>query len=392
MNQILFIPLNTNHVIIFNELLPYLRSTHVMVSHDKISGNEKYYTEELLNQKKIPYIHFDRRIKRSEGDSIVKELVSYFKIKKLIKKILDDQSPQVIVLAVDNDLISTLFLKEAVKRNIKSVIIQEGSNRPNAIHYKINSLNVFAKELLRLVFGIHLGYQLHGRLNLFDKYFVAGKLTRETLIKRGVPSDKIVVTGQPKYDPFLKEAVSHIGIEIDNKNLLFAAGFNILADQPNIDFLKSLINATFSLGIRLIIKLHPRSSVSPEDIEKILSDNSLECCEIIKESDATVLALLKQVYGVITVSSTMVTEALIMNREGIVVDYLAGDYKLSFDRYEISPVHHINSIKQVFNVLEKSINDRIQFEHKKPYLKDNIFNLDGISSGFASEKIENLCK
>lgn len=392
MNQILFVPLNTNHVIIFNELLPYLRSTYVMVSHDRISGNIKYCTEELLKQKKIPYIHFDRRIQRSEGDSIVKELVSYFKIKKLIKKILDDQSPQVIVLAVDNDLISTLFLEEAVKRNIKSVIIQEGSNRPGIIHYKINNLSVFTKEFLRLVFRIHLGYQLHGTLNLFDKYFVAGKLTRETLIKRGVPSDKIVVTGQPKYDPFLKEAVFYRNIEKENRNFLFAAGFHIIADQPNVDFLKSLIDSTFVLGIRLIIKLHPRSSVSPEDIEKLFPDNSLKHCEIIKESDTTVLVLLKQVYGIITVSSTMVTEALIMNREGIVVDYLAGDMRLSFDGYKIEPVHHINSIEQVFKVLEKSINDRIPFEYKKPYLEDNIFNLDGMSAKYASEHIENFFK
>lgn len=392
MNQILFVPLNTNHVIIFNEILSYLKSTYVMVSHDRISVNEKYCTEELLIQKKIPYIHFDQKIQRSEGDNIVKELVSYFKIKKLIKKILDNQSPRVIVLAVDNDLISALFLKEAIKRNIKSVIIQEGSNRPGIIQYKINNLNVLAKGLLRSVFGIHLGYQLHGKLNLFDKYFVAGKLTGVTLVKRGVPSDKIVVTGQPKYDLFLKEAISHRNVEIENKKLLFAAGFHIIADQPNVDFLKSLINSTFDLGIRLIIKLHPRSSVSPEDIEIIFSDNSLKHCEIIKESDATVLALLKQVYGVITVSSTIVTEALIMNREGIVVDYLAGDYRLSFDGYEIEPVHHINSIEQVLNVLEKSINDRIPFEYKKPYLEDNIFNLDGISAKYASEQIENFCK
>jgi UDP-N-acetylglucosamine 2-epimerase len=390
MTKILFIPLNVNHAIIMNELLQYLKSPYIMVCHDRISANEKYRTEEILKSQNIHYTHFTQKIQRSERDSIFKECVSYFKIKKLINKLFDAHSPRVVVLGVDNELISVLFIKEAAKRNIKSVIIQEGSSRPDAVNVKMKTPRAYAEEMLRLVFGIHLGYKLHGTLNLFDKYFVAGQLTKETLIKRGVPSEKIVVTGQPKYDPFLKEAISNRNVEEENRTFLFAAGFHIIKDQANIEFLKTLIYSTADLGVRLIIKLHPRSSVFPEDIKKLFPHDSLEHYDILRESDTAVLGLLKQVYGVITVSSTVVTEALIMNREGIVVDYLAGDFQLPFKGY--SAVHHINNVEDVAPVLEKSIQKKIPFENKKKLLKDNIYSLDGKSAKRAVEIIEGFCQ
>ena len=245
--------------------------------------------------------------------------------------------PKVIVLSIDNDPISTLFLKEAKVFGIKSVIIQEGSDRPD-LKRNIKGLKNWIVELLRIG-GIQIGYIPHGMSCLFDIYCVSGKNAKRTLENRGVPSRKIKITGQPKYDEFISMANGFLFKNKKNKRLLFAAGFNVIADKANRDFLKELILSTMRLEFKLIIKLHPRSEVNPSDIEQLYPEEILSHCKVIKSGDST-LDTLRHVYGIITVASTVITEALILNREGILVDYLANEMKLPLSGYDA--VFHID--------------------------------------------------
>ena len=380
-------PLNTNHVLIFSAIFPYVESTYQVLSHDRIADNNKYHTEKILKKRNIPYFHFPRYIKRNENDRIFQKLVSFFRMKAIIKEVLEEISPEIIVLAVDNDPISNLFLRLSKKKNIKAIIVQEGSARPDAV-IQIKGLHQYVLEVLRLC-GIQLSYILHGKSKLFDKYLVAGFSSKKVLIKRGVPENKVEVTGQPKYDPFMKVAADYRSIGKDSNILLFAAGFSIVAGKNNINFLKELLYASKQLGIHLIVKLHPRSSETPEYIKNLLKDVDWSHCEVIKEGDETI-DLLKKVYGLITVASTVITEALIMDREGILVDYLAGEQKLPYSGYDA--IRHINTMEDVYSVIENSIKNSKPFENKKALLGHNLYKLDGRSAERVAFFIDDLCE
>ncbi len=353
--------------------------------HDNISDSKAYHTENLLKEKEIPYIHFPKSIQRDEHDSLIKQIACFIKMKQLVKNILETESPDVIVTAVDNDPISYIFLKQAKRLSIKSIIVQEGSVRPNLTR-KISGIREFCVEILR-IFGIRLSYISHGRSNLYDMYCVAGEIVKDVFVKNGAPAKNIAITGAPKYDNFFKEA-SKISMKgKDSLTLLFAAGFFIISDEENRTFLKQLTSSVRTLNIKLLIKLHPRSSEKIADIKGIIGKINLSHCDIIKEGDET-LNLLKNVYGVITVASTVVTEALIMDREGILVDYLAKGLKLPFGGYDA--VHHINSLNEIEPILLNSLKHKKSFENKKNLLEKNLYLLDGKSSDRVATIIQNI--
>ncbi len=337
MSNILLIPLNTNHVLILYEIMKNIQSRSVMLCYDNIAGGKNYHTGSLLKEKEIPYITFEKKINRTEHGNFFEETINFFRIRRIVSALLEKIKPKVVVLAVDNDPISYAVLKAAKKRGIKSVIVQEGSARPDAKR-KIRSLRMFVYEIIRL-FGIRLSYILHGTSNLYDKYLVAGMSAKEAFISRGLEEKKFEVTGQPKYDNFITEAQDYRNKNLTGNTLLFAAGFYIVSDTRNIQFLKDLVKLTAIKNIKLTIKLHPRSTINVEDIKQKLIGDDIDHCTIIKCGDDT-LDLLKKSYGLITVSSTVITEALILNREGIIINYLAGDMKLPFEGYDA--VHHIN--------------------------------------------------
>lgn len=383
MNKALFIPLNTNHVEILSNIVNCLKSEYVFLSHDKISDDNKYKTSPLLKEKGLPFVEFDAVIERSEYDSVIKKFKNFFKIKILIKQILLKIQPNVIILAVDNDPISYCFLRQAKSMGIKSVIVQEGSARPE-LKRKIRGLKNWVIELLRYC-KIQIGYVSHGMSYLFDVYCVAGIKVKKMLENRGVKSDKIKITGQPKYDKFVSASKLHATQNKNNKRLLFAAGFNVISDDENKEFLQELIKKTKELNIQLTVKLHPRSRESIQDINNLFGHEELKHCDIIKTGDDTI-KLLPEVYGLITVASTVITEALILDREGILVDYLAKGLKLPFSGYDA--VFHIKQLNDLKKILNESLTGQKTFENKRKLLEDNLYLLDGKASERVAKIIE----
>lgn len=388
MSKVLFVPLNTNHVLIMKDVIDVLPCQYDILCHDRIAGNKVYHTEKALKKNKLRFFHLPRELQRNEGDNILRQLIDYLRMKAILLEVFEHKAPQVVVLAVDNDPISYLFLKIAKRKGIKTAILQEASARPDAKR-RVYGAEGYIKELLRF-FGVQLSYTLHGTSNLFSKYMVSGPTSKEIMLKRGVPESKIIITGQPKYDSFINEAVDNRRFERDIPVLLFAAGpgNSIIADEESRLFLIELIRSTSKLCIKLVIKLHPRSPLTPADIKKVLNKIDLTQCEIIKKGDETI-SLLKKSYGLITVASTVVTEALILDREGIIIDYLAKkEQKLPYRKY--NAVHYINSRKDIYKCIEESRIDKKPFENKKKLLEDMLHYIDGKAANRVAKEIMEL--
>ena len=299
-SRLLFVPLNTNHVLIMNNIIKHLQIPYEVLSHDKISSSAKYHTENMLKKLNVPFRHFAYTIDRNENENFSLQIYHFFCIKKIIEKTLTDINPNKIVLAVDNDPISYIILKFSRNRNIQSFILQEASARPDAnVSYP-----GFKGILIKLFsfLGIRLGYILHGTSHLYTEYFVSGNAAKNVMIDRGIPEKKLRITGQPKYDDIMIKAASLRHSNLESKQLLFAAGLDSIDTEAKIQFVKRLVQLSRIYGLLLLIKLHPRSNETPDKYRSILNDFSLSNCCIVKEGDDT-FSLLEQSYALITVAS-----------------------------------------------------------------------------------------
>jgi hypothetical protein len=330
-------------------------------------------------------MHFPKPIDRLPSDPLPVKIINAIKIKKLIRNLLTNISPALLVLAIDNDPISQMFIRESKKTGIKTLLVQESLMRPYQYTLRKKYISNILYNSLRGI-GIPLTYIKYGT-GLCDAVLASGKIPQKIFIKRGVPANKIFIVGYPKYDTMI-EKLKHVKTVENNKPVyLFAASTNIIQDVANTHFLNKLISATIQLGVYLIIKLHPRSSLEPADIYKTIADHNTSLVEIVKEGDDT-FSILKQSDVLITVSSTVILEALMMNKECVIVNYLAGESRLDYNEYDA--VCTIDSDKDIFDVIKNTSLYRKQRSNKEKLLEDELFKLDGHSGYRSAEIIENL--
>lgn len=376
MKSVLFLPLNTNHILIFKALLKHLDEDYIFVSHDNISEAKQYHTGKMLKSLGLPFLHFPESIDRSLSDNILLKISKFFPLRKSIINLIKEIKPKVIVMGIDNDPINQIFLNEAKKRSIKTILIQEALIRPLEYTMRRKYMSDHFMNLLREM-GIFINYIPYGSGGC-DKILLGGKRPYDILKNRGISERHLEITGLPKYDEIVKK-ISDVRNEknIKNKSFLFVASTLVVNNEKNIHFLKTLVDVMEKIKLNLIVKLHPRTEHEPEDIYYILDKSENQYLQILKGGDET-SKLLNQVSGLITVSSTVILDALMMNKKCIVVDYLAGESQLKYDSYDA--VFQISKKEEIKSVLKLAMKEDKNQSNKQQLLEDELYMLDGQSS------------
>lgn len=373
--KVLFLPLNTNHVIIFEAIIASLKCSYLVLCHDRISEGKQYLTEEILKQKGLFYIHFPQKIQRHPNDNIFKKLIDFFKIKIQIKKILKTSKPTVIVLAIDNDPISQIIINEAKKKRISSILVPEGLIQPYDLFETRKYFSFHIYKVLRSL-GIYLDYVKYGAGGC-EHLLVSGKRAFNLLKKSGIPENKMTIVGQQKYDSFIRKISKYQSPINEKKIFLFAASKRIFNDNAEIILLKKVVNIVKELNLRLIVKLHPRTPENPIDLEKRIETQADSSFKIIKESYDT-FSILGEVDAIITIPSAIVLEALLLDKECIIISYLHGE---SFEDYlHYDAMYFIHSENEVEKVIKESAFAKKKRENKIQLLEDELYMLDGKAS------------
>ena len=120
MSDTLFLPLNKNHVLIFKEIIAALNTEYIILCHDRISDNVIYHTRQILEQFDLKYRQFPQFVPADSGDGIIRRFSNFLKIRQMVRVLLDDVRPRLIVLALDNDPIAQILISEARRRGIKT--------------------------------------------------------------------------------------------------------------------------------------------------------------------------------------------------------------------------------------------------------------------------------
>ena len=385
MYKILFVPLNTNHVYIFQGILPFLHFDYEVLCHDRISEDSRYHTENTLKKLHLNFRHFPQSIDRSPSDSFLLKLITFFQMRREIRNILKSISPDIVVLAIDNDPITQIVIKESRQQGCKTVLVQEALIRPHEYTMRPIYLSDYGYKFLRLC-GVYLNYIKYGTGNC-DIILTGGSIPFNVLKARGIPENSLAIVGLPKYDAFLKKIEGLPAHRNERKLYVFAACTKVLDDDEHVQFLRKIAEATRKLGLHLIIKLHPRAQCNSLDIYKVINTNKCSSLQVIKEGDET-FDILKTSYALITVSSTVVLEALMMNKECIIASYLAGESRLEYNRY--NAIFSIEREDDIYDTIRQSSLVKKSYEDKRRLLEDELYKLDGRSGWRAARLIESL--
>jgi len=385
MADILFLPMNTNHVIIFESVIKELSIKYNFLCHDRLCDGSQYFTEKTLEQREMPFLHFDGRCTLPYNADLISRIKLCLKIKKIIKRTLKKIKPKVIVLGVDNDHVALMVIDYAKKNGIKTILLQDGLIRPQEYSNKVFNLYPDAIYAFLKKIGIPIKSTVYG-LGRCNITLVNGNIANNILEKRGAKKGGLVIVGQPKYDFFLENLKKEPIEECKEKSLLFAATKELIKDNENIAFLKKLATQCLKERIYLIVKMHPRSKETPEDVLTTLSGIDMAMTKVIKEGDDTI-EILKKCSGVITLYSTVIIEALMMDKEGIAVHYLAGTQNLChYDKFDA--IHSINDISDVVDIIKMVMKQKKSYKNKKELLESEIYKLDGKASKRVANVVE----
>lgn len=373
--KVLFVPLNTNHVIIFEAIIASLRWNYQILCHDRISEGKQYFTEEMLKQKGLSYFHFPHKIQRAPTDILLKKIIDFFRIKIQIRKILKTYAPAVIIFAIDNDPISQIAISEAKKKKIITILIPEGLIQYYDLFETKTYFSAYLYKILRF-FGIYLDYVKYGAGGC-DHLLVSGRRAFDILKKSGLPENKMTIVGQPKYDAFLNKILKYKPPVNQKKIFLFAASKRIFKDDTEISLLRKIIGVIKELNLDLLIKLHPRTPETPTDLEKRVGLKSDSSIKVIKEGYDT-FNILEEIYAIITIPSAIILEALLMDKECIIISYMQGESFTDYVKYDA--MYFIYSEDEIDEIIRESTQVKKKQEHKIHLLEDELYMLDGKAS------------
>lgn len=210
--------------------------------------------------------------------------------------------------------VNYLEIKNIIKER-KPTLIITGLSYPEKIHKfaleAANELNIKTISILDFWGNNSKSLTQHHKKYLPTIYCVPDNFSKKEAIKSGIPKKIIKVTGSPHFEEILKKNKLNRKPNQRNKYILFASqphDIDFPKQRPNqFDALELLIKANNSQN-KIIVAVHPRDNI--KRYNKYKNKNV-----IIKNKNS--INLLKKASIVVSLTSTMLIEASLMNKPSI---------------------------------------------------------------------------
>ena len=255
---------------------------------------------EQLSNWDILAININKWFKREDIEKALESLRLRFKTigscrARATEEILKEEQPDVVIFGNDMNPMDKLFIRSANSQGIPTLLVQDGILAANTdVTDKTNSTSSQLKYWVSLpprIFGLmrnkdySLGgkaavaflewkYGTRGKPEIYghgdcSKIAVFGDAVKDVFVSKGIDSERIVVTGNPKFDKLFypkdsnqKQKVrERFGIPPDKEIILlvtqpFVEG-RIWNSSQRKEFTLAIVDATAALqNAQLIIKLH----------------------------------------------------------------------------------------------------------------------------------------
>lgn len=237
-----------------------------------------------------------------------------------------------------------------------------------------------------------------------DLILAQGNMTREILIRHGVATEKILVTGSPRYDELFPASVQEIQdlrarfeIPKTSKIIVLASTYSLSAfgDKAEVA-LDSMKRALFDCisnfpDVWLIVKPHPLENIKRTEAlvsnyaNIVFADKSENIRPYISACDAF-----------ISFGSTATYEALILNKPTVCIRYeewgeLVSEFLANSEALEIAktPEEVLQAVNEISKDCGEAMLNRVSLKRKE-FLKSIIFIDDKSASNKISEILTSL--
>lgn len=337
-----------------------------------------------------------------------------------VKEMLEKERPDVVVVGDDGSVNAT-FIKIAKDMGIPSLAIQVGMLSEKEFEGSIDILrtkNYFLWRFISLISNntivrkltLSIGWRtrvLDWGLSGTDKIAVFGDFYKKLLISRGVPSDKISVTGYVLLDELFHYVSNHseqlIKSKIYNKIGIDKEKHLItLITQPLVEdevwtkkqyeiFLNIIRNAIRkNNSLHLVIKPHPREELQKyrSIINNLPFRNRVKILD--KNFDLTELLIASDV--VIMSQSTVAYWALVTRKPMISVRPFFLHYRFTLGDFVLT----INNCQELSYALQKLIKTKSRyskrFSGENRLISEHLYKIDGKASERVAKLIKNMLR
>lgn len=378
-----------------------------------INVDKWYYKseiEESLSRLKIPYITVEHCNKKS------------------INKLLIREKPAIVIVCNDEASIVRLFVDSANFMGIPTLLIQDGilSRKIGKDEFKrsTNAQMIFKYffALPSVIFNFVLRNKLswHNKIEIVifelryrpkwakkgtgmypgtgncTKMAVFSDITKEMFIVEGIDSERIVVTGNPKFDKIYyskntstKEMFCQkYGIPSDKHVIVLLTQFWVEAKLWSIaerkQFVLAIVNAVIGLpNTQLIVKLHPPHENEHDYLEIV---KGLPSRPIILKY-TSLPELLNACSLAITVSSTAALEAMALGKPVIIVDLFNQSGNSFFNG---SGALFARIEQEILPAMRRALYDEQTKDEMAKSIENFVFKQAYLQDGQASKRIADL--
>lgn len=196
-----------------------------------------------------------------------------------------------------------------------------------------------------------------------DRLAVMCDFLKDELVSSGFPAERIMVTGQPRFDPLVawrgeaarrsaQERLRALGVplEADRPTVMVATEafmeYHVWSRQQHADYLGTLVRAVESLPrpVNLVFKLHPQENL--EEHRRLLEAKWSR--HMVRDVESFVALAASDV--VITSASTIVVEALLLKRLVAIANWMPKHLVNPYVTHGIgTPVNEASNLTSILN-------------------------------------------
>ena len=218
---------------------------------------------------------------------------------------------------------------------------------------------------------------------------VQGEYEKRILLKQGYPKEKVVVTGQPRYDLLYyadriydkKQIFKQLNLDVNKELIVWTTqthGLSLEENKKNIDAIYSTVKSL--KNVQLVIKLHPG-----EDQRAALYKKDKSVNTIIKGKGMDTYALLYAGDLMVTRHSTTAMEAVALNKPVIVLNLSGEPDPVEYVEEGVAlGVYKEEDLKIAIKRLLKD--DSELAKNRAKYIERYLYKIDGK----ASERVVNV--
>jgi hypothetical protein len=261
------------------------------------------------------------------------ELVERHRLNRAVRRWLDSHEVDLLVFGTDTPIVTREFIKESLKRRVPRVHVHDGlcgGPNPQLRPGPLTRVHYAVSDWLTKVFDMRAPRYERSA----DLFFVMDESSPPTLLRQGVPAERIKVVGSAQYDALARQVEK--GPSDDElrrwretiqappgRPLLLYAHQHITRTRDVRDLIRTQVAAMRRCGGTLYVKFHPSTGGRLDDWRRWAAGEGMTPADVIfGMKELLSIEAVQLCSACVTAYSTVSLEAMLCKKPLILIQYL----------------------------------------------------------------------